>query len=119
MITKQCKTIKSDGNRCQAYRITKSAFCYFHSPKMKTKRIEAQKKGGRNRRKNRDVNLITYPIRTQNDIQNLLEKIINNLITGDITPSIARVLAILCNQASDIQSTAKSERSDVKWVKEL
>jgi len=77
-----CKKIKQNGDRCEAYTVLKSSFCFWHSPRMKGKRAEARKRGGLNRRKHNGENFIEYELKTYNDIQRLLEKEVNELLRG-------------------------------------
>lgn len=106
----KCKCFKPNGKRCQAYSMHKSSFCFWHSPEMKDKRVMAQKKGGHNRRKKSDDNIIEYDIKTYNDIQRLVAKAINDLLKGESTARKSRAIGYLCNIATSIQREAKHER---------
>jgi len=77
---------------------------------MKVQRLEARRTGGRNRRKNQNENSNIYKIVTYNDIQGVLEKAINDLITGKSTARQARAIGYLCKLAQDIQKIAQYEK---------
>jgi hypothetical protein len=51
----RCKYIHDDGRRCGAHTLADSDFCYFHDPRpeIAKKRVDAQRRGGRGRRRKR------------------------------------------------------------------
>ena len=106
----KCKSQTLDGRRCQAYSVYESSFCFWHNPKMKDKRTEARKKGRQHRRKHRGGDVIEYEIKTYNDIQKILAKAINDLVSGESTARESRAIGYLCNLAKSIQGAAQYER---------
>jgi hypothetical protein len=82
----RCKTIKSDGKKCQAYSMRNSQHCFRHSKKTKEKAVEASSNGGKARKQYLDLGK-PMRIKTPEDIKILMEKSINKLWTGEIPTS--------------------------------
>jgi len=82
---------------------------FFHDPEMEDERIEAQQKGGVNRRKNLGGDSDVYQISTSADIQKLLQKVVNDLITGTTTSRKVRTVVHLCKLARQIISDLEYE----------
>jgi len=94
-ITSQCKYIKPDGSRCRAYCVENAPYCFWHDPESKSKRMEAQRKGGLNRRNIYDENSEIYRLSTYDDIIRLYEIAANNLIRGEMTAQELRSIVYL------------------------
>lgn len=91
----QCSQIKPDGNRCEANAIKNSELCFSHNPELADKKKAAVIKGGLNRQLY-GVYGEEMEISTAWDIEELLNHVINGVLTGKIpTNQPATTLAYL------------------------
>ncbi len=98
-MSKFCKHIKPDRQRCQAAPMEGAEYCYFHSPEKAKERAEARKKGGVNRRVGGRTNPGHYSIRTASDIMAILEIALNDAATLENSHSRIRSMGYLCGIA--------------------
>lgn len=98
---RKCKYIKSDGNRCQAFAIDGSDFCFSHCPNPEVKKAKhrAVVKGGQSEGyKALKLNLKPVSIRNAEDVILFLNEVINQLRGGKIPPKVASCFGFLTNQ---------------------
>jgi hypothetical protein len=86
--------VNETGERCQAFALKGSDYCWFHDPIKVQQRIEACQKGGKvgMRKVLPESNV---KIRSLTDIVKLLESTINDVRTGQLDVRIANSVAYL------------------------
>lgn len=90
---------EENGEKCRAYAIKGSEYCFFHDPDSAKKRAEARKKGGFNRRVLKNNKHEYFPIRTVNDVNTILESAINEACSLESSQSQLRTVGYLCHIA--------------------
>ena len=97
-MSSQCIHVKN-GEKCQAYAIKGSEYCFIHDPGSAKKRAEARKKGGFNRRVLKSNQHEYHPIKTVNDVNVILESAINEARSLESSQSQLRTVGYLCHIA--------------------
>ncbi len=95
----KCEFIKPDGQKCEAYAIKDSEFCYFHNPDIsdEEKKI-AQTNGGANRALTLKEPLPELPIASQDDAVLLVADTINRVRAGKLDIRTANCLGFLADK---------------------
>lgn len=111
--TRRCAHVKSDGERCLAYALKDSEFCYMHDPATAADRAESRRRGGRNSK--RQIRYApsepgSIAIQTPGDVLQVLEDELNILL--ELEPSIARARTVgyLCAHALKALEVAELEQ---------
>ena len=104
-----CKFINENGERCQAFAIKGSDYCFFHDPVKLQERIEACKKGGKAGTR-KVLPESSVKIRSLTDIVRLLESTINDVRTGQIDVRIANSVAYLSGVLRQVMEQEFLER---------
>jgi hypothetical protein len=89
---RRCQAIKDDGQRCRKRALDGSDFCFSHSPTTKERRKEISRMGGSVTRK---PVLPRAEALTPERARELLSSCSELLLTGKISPGVARGLATL------------------------
>lgn len=87
----QCKFIKSDGNKCEAWAMNGNNFCFSHNPEMEEAKKEAVIRGGQSPKKNFNL-LSPVKIRNNKDVVGLVAKVINEVRQGIVDIRVANCL---------------------------
>lgn len=77
--------------------MSNSKYCFFHDPSVTEKRKEALVKGGKQRKK--QFPLEEVEINKVSDILSLLNRCINEIRTGKLSPKTANAIGYLANIA--------------------
>jgi len=88
---KQCSFTKSNGEKCNAWSMADSDFCFFHNPKTKKFKKEAVVKGGKGNKKNYEP-LEEIKIKDNKDVVKLIVKTINEVRQGSADVRIANCI---------------------------
>ena len=94
-----CKHIRNSGEPCKAYAISGSDYCFWHSPDTTSRRSQARKKGGLNRRAGKRSNHGPYGIKTVHDVMRILEDTVNDACGLENSHARARTIGYLCQIA--------------------
>jgi len=94
---KQCEFINQDTQeRCKGFAL-EFGLCFSHDPASKEAKMEAVTKGGLAPKKIK-LNMAIVPIKTVEDVINILEETINAVRTGGIpTSNPANTIGFLCS----------------------
>ena len=95
-----CKFIKPNGEPCQAYAVSDSDYCLWHSPEMVDKCKTARKKGGFHRHVGKAATT-RDPCTIQNvkDVMKILEDTLNDARNLENSQARARTIGYLCHIA--------------------
>lgn len=91
MNKKFCKFIKTGGEKCEAWAMTDSDFCFTHNPEMEEAKKEAVIKGGQSPKKNFNP-LPPVNIESNKDVVKLVSQVINEVRQGIIDVRVANCL---------------------------
>src|SRR3989344_867284 len=93
---RQCEYINPDTKeRCNGFAL-ESGLCFSHDPENKEAKMEAVTKGGLAPKKVK-LNMAVVPIKTVDDVIDILEETINAVRTGEIpTSNPANTIGFLC-----------------------
>jgi hypothetical protein len=94
-MTKRADT-KCKKKGCKAHRITGSDFCFAHDPKRAQTRKEEQKRGGKTRSAPKTLDQ-TFALQTIPQVKDMLERVTNASLRGDIDLSRARTAGYLAS----------------------
>lgn len=93
--TKQkCQHSKEGGERCEAWAMTDSEFCFRHNPETKEERALASARGGMTPKKNGHP-LPPIEIGKPQDVVLLLADTINKVRAGEMDTRVANCLGVL------------------------
>ena len=118
---RQCKASSSSGDRCQAYAVEGSAYCYWHAPELADVRKEARSAGGRarhGRKLGTDRTRVT--LASLADVVELVERAVNDLLQLETSISRARAIGYLAGvackalEASDLEQRIARLEEQVK-----
>ena len=117
-IKRKCIGNTVEGKSCNAYALLDSEYCLFHAPELAEFRLENSKEGGRNRKYvNISGESIRVKIENVNSVMGLVEEVISNLRTMDISVTQAR--ALLAAAETSLKVLEYKELSDrVKKLEE-
>jgi hypothetical protein len=88
---KKCKV-----KDCKAHPLKESAYCYQHDPAKKSERQEARQRGGQTRGAPKVLNE-TYSLQTIPQVKDMLERVTNASLRGEIDLSRARTVGYLAS----------------------
>lgn len=95
----KCEFIKPDGQKCEAYAVKGTSFCYFHNPDISDEeKREAQTNGGANRALTLKEPLPAMPIANQDDAVLLVADTINRVRAGKLDIRTANCLGFLADK---------------------
>lgn len=95
----KCEFIKPDGQKCEAYAVKGTSFCYFHNPDISDEeKKEAQTNGGANRALTLKEPLPAMPIASQDDAVLLVADTINRVRAGKLDIRTANCLGFLADK---------------------
>ena len=94
----QCE-YQNNGKQCRGYAMLDSRYCFVHDPANARKCAEARKKGGLHRRTIKRAEHKYHPIKSVQDINEILETAINEASSLECSQSNLRTLAYLCQIA--------------------
>lgn len=107
---KKCRFIKPDGEKCEAWAMSDSDFCYFHNPDIsETEKKEIQSKGGQANKIKVLEPLQPIALKQGEDVILLLEDTINKVRTGEIDLKVANCIGYLSGHLMKAIETAKLE----------
>lgn len=90
---RKCVGTTKDGQKCSAYALLDSDYCLFHAPELEDFRLESRKNGGRGRQYVKVAGeTVKLNIKNIDSVVDLVEEVIANLRTMDISVSQARAL---------------------------
>ena len=104
-----CKFVNETGERCQAFALKGSDYCWFHDPIKVQQRIEACKKGGKAGMR-KILPESNVKIRSLTDIVHLLESTINDVRTGQLDVGVANSVAYLSGVLRQVMEQEFLER---------
>jgi len=101
--SRQCEHIRDNGQRCQAYAVENSRFCYWHEPSLAPQRAESRAKGGKARH-GRQISYLPsdappVALQTPGDVLTVLEGAINDALRLENSLSRSRTIGSLCGTA--------------------
>lgn len=100
-----CKVTKIDGQRCKARAQTGSAFCFFHDPDSRERRLAAQSQGGS---KPAPFQVTSNPpdfdLEDPSDIAKLVSYAVNRLLRGELDAKAAHTVGYLADCALRVHS---------------
>lgn len=111
-----CIFIKQDETQCKARAISGENLCFFHSEKMKEKRMEAVKSGGKSLKSNHG-SLEEIDIRNEEDVHKLLVETINDLRQNKISSKSATAIGYLAQQALPLAKEIAEKKIRAEWFK--
>lgn len=95
----KCEFIKPDEQKCEAYAVKGTSFCYFHNPDISDEeKKEAQTNGGANRALTLKEPLPAMPIANQDDAVLLVADTINRVRAGKLDIRTANCLGFLADK---------------------
>ena len=95
----KCEFIKPDGQKCEAYAVKGSSFCYFHNPDISDEeKRKAQTSGGANRVLTLKKPLPPIQINNQDDVVLLVADTINRVRAGKLDIRTANCLGFLADK---------------------
>lgn len=86
-----CKFIKTGDEKCEAWAMTDSNFCFSHNPEMEEAKKEAVIKGGQSPKKNFNP-LPPVKIKDNKDVVKLVSQVINEVRQGVVDVRVANCL---------------------------
>lgn len=110
MTKKKCSFIKPDGEKCEAWAMADSDFCYFHNLDISDKEKRAtQSRGGQANKIKVLEPLEPINLKEGGDVVLLLEDTINKVRTGEIDVKVANCIFYGAGQLRQAIETAKLE----------
>lgn len=109
----QCRYIKPDNSRCEAYAVSASFYCYFHDPNLAEEREAARIKGGNERSRKAavlPVNTPDRPLETADHIVDLLADTINRVRRGELDHRVSNSIGCLASHLLKAQEHGQLER---------
>jgi hypothetical protein len=95
----KCEFIKPDGQKCEAYAVKGTSFCYFHNPDISDEeKKEAQTNGGANRALTLKEPLPVLPIAKPSDAVLLIADTISRVRAGMLDIRTANCLGFLSDK---------------------
>lgn len=95
---RQCKQIKANGARCDAYAIAGSEYCFAHDPSRAAERQVERQAGGRvGKTKVLPPNTPDAPLSSMADVVTLLGETINQVRRGEVDPKVANAVGYLAS----------------------
>jgi hypothetical protein len=91
-----CEFKKSDGTRCKANPLQGEKYCYFHHPKQAGKHRQSSAKGGKHKLIRLPSNTPAIRLRSADDVVSLIEKTVDEMRRGLISPKITNSIAFVC-----------------------
>ena len=93
---KKCKYKKTDGEKCNSYAMTKSDYCWRHSPDVtEEEKADALRRGGKGKSKRLVINLPDLKIQNTHDLPPFLIDTIRSVRGGLIDTRIGSVVGYL------------------------
>lgn len=105
----RCHTVLTNGQRCRAYRLSDSEFCFSHSPHKALERKQARALGGHNRNLPRPRKAKPIKVENHEDLVGLLNETINQLRRGELNAKEASSIGFLANSISPLLDRIKSD----------
>lgn len=107
---KKCRFIKPEGEKCEAWAMANSDFCYFHNPDVSDREKRAiQSRGGQANKIKVLEPLEPMTLKDGGDVILLLEDTINKVRTGKIDLRVANCIGYLAGHLIKSIETAKLE----------
>jgi len=95
----KCEFIKPDGQKCEAYAIKDSEFCYFHNPDISDEeKREAQSNGGKTKALTLKEPLPALPLKMPDDAVLLVADTISRVRAGTLDIRTANCLGFLADK---------------------
>jgi len=112
---KKCSFIKPDGERCEAWAMRDSDFCYLHNPDISDKeKKEIQSRGGQANKIRVLEPLEPITLKQGGDVILLLEDTINKVRTGEIDLKVANCIGYLAGHLlKAIENTKLEDRVEI------
>lgn len=82
---------------CKGWRVGGSVYCFAHDPKLALERKEARQRGGKSSTAPKTLDKGDYPLQTIPEVQDMLQRVTNAVITGGIDMNRARVAGYLAS----------------------
>jgi hypothetical protein len=118
--SRHCHFKTKSGKRCKAWSMSGSRFCFFHDPKRKTQRSEAQKRGGQYKsRRSLPPSTPDAIIDSAADIVRLLGTTISQTRRGEIDTRIATCIGYLCSTILRAREQGELEERLAKLEQQL
>ena len=109
-VKKRCRFIKTDKQKCKAWAMSDSEFCYFHNPDIsEAEKKEIQSKGGQANKIKVLKPLLPITIKQGDDVILLLEDTINKVRAGEIDLRVANSIGYLAGHLLKAIEIAKLE----------
>lgn len=105
---------------CKGWRVGGSVYCFAHDPKLALERREARQRGGKSSTAPKTLDKGDYPLQTIPEVQVMLERITNAVITGEIDINRARVagylasLILSCLKDHDLEKRIEALEKTIK-----
>jgi hypothetical protein len=124
----KCSFIKSDGNKCNAFAIKGSNYCWIHSPEVsESAKSSARLLGGINRQVQIPVNLAELAIKDTRDIPPMLVDTLLHLRKGEMDIRLGTAIGYISNilmrsyELADIENRMEKIEKfiDEKFVKTI
>ena len=109
-VKKRCRFIKTDKQKCKAWAMSDSEFCYFHNPDIsEAEKKEIQSRGGQANKIKVLKPLLPITIKQGDDVILLLEDTINKVRAGEIDLRVANSIGYLSGHLLKAIEIAKLE----------
>ena len=109
-VKKRCRFIKTDKQKCKAWAMSDSNFCYLHNPDIsEAEKKEIQSKGGQANKIKVLKPLLPITIKQGDDVILLLEDTINKVRAGEIDLRVANSIGYLSGHLLKAIEIAKLE----------
>ncbi len=110
MAGRRCKAKTKSGERCRAYTVEGSDYCFVHDPTLAGERVRWRRSGGSKGAKKAALEE-AVGVQTSEEVKGLLGRTIELVRSGKMDPSTANAIARLCNlQLKAIRETEYEER---------
>ena len=110
MAGRRCKAMTKSAERCKAYAIEESEYCFAHDPTLAQERAQWRRSGGSKGAKKAALEEAAGA-QTAEEVKGLLGRTIELVRSGKMDPSTANSIARLCNlQLKAIRETEYEER---------
>ena len=114
-----CTFIKPDGERCGAYRLHDSPYCYQHDPSKADERTASRSRGGKKSQADAIPDWKDIQIESITDLQEAVQRVFNGVARGDVHPRTANALAGLGGLLLKLLETADLEERISRLEAEL
>lgn len=104
----QCSIIKQNGERCEANSLRTSSLCFRHDPNTHSEALEASRMGGEHRLRYQKYGE-EVSLKTTSDVKDFLNKVINEIWTGNAPLQLAGAMGFLCRIWTDIYEISALE----------